>query len=418
MARQINRLSARGVLAKRKAGYYPDGAGLYLQVSESGTKSWVFRFMLSGRAREMGIGSAQAFSLEEARASRDKQRRLLSEGLDPIEARKAERARNAMDQAQAKTFKDCAEAYIDAHRSGWKSAKHASQWENTLETYTYPRIGALPVHAIETGQVREVLAPIWDKKRETAVRLRGRVEKILDWATALGYRTGPNPARWRGHLDKLLAKDQRRHRTQHHAAMPFDCIGEFLVKLRDQEGIAARALEFLILTAARTGEVIGMRWPEVDLDAAVWTIPAERMKGSREHRVPLSPAAVVVLQALPDGEGFVFAGRTSARPLSNMTMLKLLERMGRDDVTVHGFRSTFRDWASERTSYPREVCEMALAHAISDETEAAYRRGDLFEKRRKLMAAWADFVNTPAVAARVASIGQARSERERASAGA
>jgi integrase len=407
MARRINRLSARGVQTKRKPGYYPDGAGLYLQVSATGTKSWVFRFMLNAKAREMGLGSALTFSLEEVRGLRDRQRKLLAEGKDPIEARKAERAHAALELAQAKTFKDCAVAYIEAHRAGWKNAKHREQWENTLSSYAYPTIGALPVQAVYTGHVREVLQPIWNAKRETAVRLRGRIEKILDWATALGYRAGLNPARWRGHLDKVLAKDQRRRRIQHHPAMSIDEIGSFMPRLRQQECTAASALEFLILTTARTGEVIGMQWPEVNLDAAVWTVPAERMKGHREHRVPLSPAAVKLLRALLGGEVFIFPGRGAARPLSNMAMLKLLERMGHSDLTVHGFRSTFRDWAAERTSFAREVCEMALAHAIADETEAAYRRGDLFEKRRRLMDAWAAFVSMPVTGERVLSIKRA-----------
>ncbi len=404
MARQINRMSARGVATKKKAGYHPDGAGLYLQVSESGTKSWVFRFMLTGRAREMGLGHADLVSLEEARIARDRHRKLLAEGIDPIEARKAQRARDALDLAQAKTFEECARTYMAAHRSGWKNPKHASQWENTLSTYAYSKIGALPVQAIDTGQVNEVLQPIWNEKRETASRLRGRIEKILDWATALGYRSGPNPARWRGHLDNVLAKDQRRRRIQHHPAMPIDKIGTFMRALRQQEGTAARSLEFLILTTARTGEVIGMQWPEADLDAAVWTVPPERMKGHREHRVPLAPAAVELLRSLPEGKDYVFPGRVPTRPLSNMAMLKLLERMGYADLTVHGFRSTFRDWAAERTNFAREVAEMALAHAIADETEAAYRRGDLFDKRRRLMDAWSSYLEMPEAATKVMPI--------------
>jgi integrase len=363
--------------------------------------------MLNGKAREMGLGSFRLVSLDKARAERDRQHELLAEGKDPIETHKAAKARTALEQAQAKTFEECARTYIETHRAGWKNAKHIEQWENTLSTYAYPKIGALPVQAIDTGHVREALQAIWNGKRETAVRLRGRIEKILDWATALGYRAGLNPARWRGHLDKVLAKDQRRRRIQHHPAMPVEKTGAFVKALRQQEGTAARALEFLILTAARTGEVIGMQWPEVDLDGAVWTVPVERMKGHREHRVPLSPAALKLLRSLSKGEGYVFLGRTTTRPLSNMAMLKLLERMGHADLTVHGFRSTFRDWAAERTSFAREVCEMALAHAISDETEAAYRRGDLFDKRRRLMEAWGAFVSTPATGERVLSIKRA-----------
>jgi integrase len=242
---------------------------------------------------------------------------------------------------------------------------------------------------IAAGHINDILQPIWTEKRETAIRLRGRIEKVLDRATALGYRTGPNPARWRGNLDHILPKDKRRSRIKHHAALPFDEIGAFLSKLHAQEGIAARALEFLILTAARTGEAIGMEWSEVDLDNSVWTIPADRMKSKREHRVPLSPRAAALMRDLPKMGDYVFPGRAGNKPLSNMAMLQLLERMDRDDLTVHGFRSTFRDWAAERTNFPREVCEMALAHAVEDVTEAAYRRGDLFEKRRRLMEEWA-----------------------------
>lgn len=407
MARQIKRLSARGVQAKKKPGYYADGTGLYLQVGKSGTKSWILRFMLNGRAREMGLGSALTFSLDDARGLRDKWRKVHAEGKDPIEANKAERARAALELSQAKTFKDCAVAYIESHRSGWKNAKHTAQWENTLDSYAYPKIGALPIQSIDTNHVREVLQPIWNTKRETSVRLRGRIEKILDWASALGYRAGLNPARWRGHLDKVLAKDQRRRRIQHHPAMPVEKIGAFVKALRQQEGTVARALEFLILTAARTGEVIGMQWPEVDLDGAVWTVPVERMKGHREHRVPLSAATIKLLRSLSKGDGYVFPGRTATRPLSNMAMLKLLERMGHADLTVHGFRSTFRDWAAERTSFAREVCEMALAHAISDETEAAYRRGDLFDKRGRLMEAWASFVSADTGGGKITALKQA-----------
>ncbi len=394
MARQINRLSARGVATKKRAGYHPDGAGLYLQIGATGTKSWVLRYQLAGRAREMGLGRADLVSLEEARTLRDAQRKLLADGVDPIEARNARRARAVLDLAQAKTFEECARTYIEAHRADWKSAKHAAQWEMTLTTYC-AAIAPLPVQGIETGHVHEVLKPIWGAKRETAVRLRGRIEKVLDWASALGYRVGPNPARWRGNLDHLLTRDKRRKRVKHHAALPFSEVGDFLKDLREQKGTAPRALEFTILNAARTGEVIGMQWPEVDLEAGVWIIPAERMKGAREHRVPLAPASVHLLRDLPQEGGYVFPGRKPGTALSNMAMLQLLERMGRGDLTVHGFRSTFRDWAAEQTSFPREVCEMALAHAIEDETEAAYRRGDLFEKRRRLMEAWAAFATKP-----------------------
>jgi integrase len=388
MARQLERLSHKGVRAKRNPGYFADGGGLYLQVSSAGTKSWIFRFGRNGKSREMGLGPLHTVSLSDARGKAADCRRSLLAGVDPIEARDAAKANLRLDASKARTFSDCAAAYIKAHRAGWKNAKHGSQWESTLDTYAAPKIGALPVQAIDTGLVMSVIEPIWTTKTETANRLRARIEAILDWATTREYRTGDNPARWRGHLSNLLAKQSKVRKVKHLAALAYDEVGAFVRDLAAQAGVAARALEFAILTAARTGEVIGARPEEFDLDKALWTIPAERMKSDRAHRVPLSPRAVELVRQQLKGE-YVFAGQKEGRPLSNMAMLVLLKRMGRDDLTVHGFRSTFRDWTSERTSYPREVCEMALAHAIGDKTEAAYRRGDLFEKRRRLMAEWA-----------------------------
>ena len=401
--RQKERLSAKAVTHARTPGYYADGGGLYLQVSPSGTKSWVFRYALAGRAREMGLGPLHTVMLADARRRAAACRLLLVDGIDPIEARNAKRAGDALDAARSITFTECAEAYIKTHRASWKNAKHADQWTNTLETYCGPVIGSLPVQAVDTGLVLKVLEPIWTAKPETATRLRARIERVLDWATVRTYRTGDNPARWRGHLDKLLPALKKSKRVKHHPALPFDRMAEFMEALRTQEGIAARALELLILTAARTNEVIGATWEEIDLNAALWTIPASRMKAHREHRVPLSPRAVKLLQGLEakrQGD-YVFPGQREGAPLSNMAMLALLKRMDRTNLTVHGFRSTFRDWTSERTSYPREVCEMALAHAVGDKVEAAYRRGDLFEKRRRLMADWAKFCSTPKEAGKV-----------------
>ena len=284
------------------------------------------------------------------------------------------------------TFSKCAEKYIAAHSAAWRNDKHAAQWKNTLKAYADPIIGELAVKDVDTGLVLRVLEPIWTKKPETASRLRGRMERILDWARVMGYRSGENPARWRGHLDKLLPSAMNRRKREHHAALPYDQLGAFVGDLRKQSGSAARALEWLILNASRTGEVIGAKAGEVDLDKGIWTIPAERMKSGREHRIPLSPRAIEIAR---EQEGpYLFPGLRNGDPLSNMAMLKLLRRMGRDDITTHGFRSTFRDWAAECTSYPNEVCEMALAHAIGDKVEAAYRRGDLFEKRRQLMLDW------------------------------
>lgn len=397
MARPLHRLTARTVESVKQRGYYADGGGLYLQVSATLTKSWVFRFARDGKAREMGLGPLNAVSLAMARELAANCRAKLQLGQDPIEERSADREAARLKKARTVTFKSCAVSYIDAHRAGWKNSKHAQQWENTLETYAFPKLGTLSVSTIDTAAVLSVIEPIWVAKPETASRLRGRIELIIDWAKARGYRSGENPARWKGHLDKLLPARNKVAAVKHHPALPYAEIGEFIAALREQEGVSARALEFTILNASRTNEVIGAKWEEVDLDDKVWIIPAERMKGRKdmrqEHRVPLSAAAVAVLkqmQLMPQG-AYVFPGRNSDKPLSNMSMLATLERMGRDDITVHGFRSTFRDWAAEMTSYPREVAEMALAHVVADKVEAAYRRGDLFEKRRRLMEEWAGF---------------------------
>ncbi|MFZ5558692.1 MAG: tyrosine-type recombinase/integrase [Pseudomonadota bacterium] len=392
MARRLHKLSAKAVEALRRSGYWGDGGGLYLQVSPARTKSWVFRYTLNGRSREMGLGSLNAVSLATARKKAEECRGLLADKIDPLEARRAARSAQALAAARSKTFDECAAAYIKAHGAGWKNEKHAAQWEATLETYCGPVFGTWPVADVDTSAVLNVLGPIWTEKTETATRLRARIASVLDWATVHGYRTGDNPARWRGHLDKLLAKIKKADRVRPHSALPYARIGAFMADLRDQEGTAARALEFTILTAARTGEVIGARPEEFDLDKGVWTVPGARMKAGREHRVPLSPRAVEIVEAqLAEGKAHVFPGQRKGKPLSNMAMLNLLKRMGHNDLTVHGFRSTFRDWAAECTAYPREVCEMALAHIISDKTEAAYRRGDLFEKRRRLMIDWAKF---------------------------
>ncbi|MCH5374054.1 MAG: site-specific integrase, partial [Planctomycetes bacterium] len=310
-------------------------------------------------------------------------------------AKSNRRLRDELEAAKSKSFDECAAAYIAAHEVGWRNPKHRQQWRNTLSTYASPVIGRLPVADIDTDLVMRVLEPIWTSKPETAGRVRGRIESILDWAATRGYRTGENPARWRGHLDHLLPKRSKVRRVRHHPALPYSEIGGFVAGLRDMDSVAARALEFVILTAARTGEVLGVRWDEVDFETGVWTIPAERMKNGREHRVPLSRAALDVLESVRPlrRNDYVFPGNRPKRPLSNMALTMLLRRMGHDGITVHGFRSTFRDWAAEQTSAPREVAEMALAHTIGDSVEAAYRRGDLFEKRRDLMASWAEFVS-------------------------
>ena len=393
MASRSNRLSAVEVKGINRKGMYHDGAGLYLQVSTRGAKSWIYRFMLNGRPREMGLGPLTALSLAAARKRAAKCRELRLDGIDPIEARKEQRDQRRLEAARAMTFDMCAAAYVDAHKAGWKNSKHAKQWPRTLATYAGPVFGSLPVQAIDVALVMKSLEPIWRSKPETASRLRGRIEAVLDWATVRGYRRGENPARWRGHLDKLLPARSKIRKVEHHPALPYAEIAEFIKALRDQEGVAARALEFLILTAARSGEVIGAQWDEVDLEEGVWIVPGTRMKAGREHRVPLSGAALAILEQsrqMRESE-FVFPGSKRGKPLSDMSMLAMLKRMGRDDLTAHGFRSTFRDWAAERTNFPREVVEMALAHTIESKVEAAYRRGDLFQKRRQLMEGWARF---------------------------
>jgi integrase len=410
MGRAVEKLKALRVeKVSKKPGLYNDGAGLCLRVTSPTARSWVLRYMLDGNAREMGLGPYPDISLAEARVAAAEARKLKALGKDPIDAREALRAQQRAEAARAVTFRYCADAFIAARKSGWKNAKHAAQWKATLETYAMPIIGNLPVQSVDVGMVHRVLEPIWSSKTETASRVRGRIEAILDWATVREFRTGDNPARWKGHLENLFPRRSKAQQVEHHPALPYTEIGAFISKLKAQPGTGALALQFTILTAVRTGEVINSKWSEIDFDNAVWTIPAERMKTGREHRVPLSKAAIAILrklQALRGKGTSVFRGARQRRPISNMAMLQTLRRMGRDDLTVHGFRSTFRDWAAEQTAFPREVAEAALAHVVGDKVEAAYRRGDLFEKRRKLMSAWATFCGTPATTAKVIPIGR------------
>lgn len=393
MARQIHRLDALKVRRLAKRGLHADGGGLYLQISQFDTKSWIFRFTMNGKSRQMGLGPLHTVSLAEAREEAELCRKVVRDGIDPIEKRKADKARMSLETVKQMTFKECAAGYLNAHDASWSNHKHAAQWRNTLSTYVYPVFGDLPVQSIDTGMVMRVIEPIWGKKTETASRLRGRIESVLDWATARGFRQGENPARWRGHLDKLMPAKAKVQKVKHHAALPYAEISNFMVDLRAREAIAARGLEFLILTAARTGEVIGAKWDEIHFDTKVWIILGGRMKANKDHRVPLSGCALSILQtmhALRQSD-YVFPGAKKDRPLSDMAFLQLLKRMGRGDLTGHGFRSTFRDWTAECTSYSNEVAEMALAHSISDKVEAAYRRGDLFEKRQNLMDDWAKY---------------------------
>jgi integrase len=409
--RQRDRLTDREVKLAKAPGYIPDGAGLYLQVSEALTKSWIFRYTRNGRSREMGLGPYPAITLGRARQKRDECHQLLAEGLDPLEQRRAQERAAQTATARAVTFKVDAEAYIEAQRPTWKNAKHADQWTNTLATYAYPFIGKLLSSEIDTEHVLAVLQPIWHTKTETANRVRGRIESVLDFAKSKNHRTGENPARWKGHLDNLLAAPTKITKVVNHAALPYTQIGEFMHELRAEQGIAARAVEFVILTVARTNEAFNAEWSEIDLDAGLWSVPPARMKSGREHRVPLSAPAIKLLTELRKlGGAYVFPGAKEGKPLSNMAGLMLLERMGYD-VTVHGFRSSFRDWAAEQTNYPREIAEAALAHVLKDKTEAAYQRGDLLPKRAKLMAAWAGYCAKLPSPATVTAIGTSRAQR-------
>ena len=388
---EANKLTARGVKGIATPGMHPDGRGLYLLVAKSGAKSWIFRYQLNRRRREMGLGSLDTVSLARARDLADEKRKLVAAGIDPIE----ERDREA-EAATEHPFRDVAKAYIQVMTPGWKSAKHCKQWESTLETYAYPVIGSLDVGAIGTEKVLEILKPIWTVKPETASRVRQRIESVLDYSTSQGWRSGENPARWRSHLVNLLAPKSKIRPVRHFPAMPYIQLPVWWPRLLVHDGRGARALEFTILTAARSHIVRFMPWTEVDFEDRSWMIPAERMKWPRDFRVPLSDAAIAVLRKQEAIRycDLVFPGMKKRGAMSDMTMLKVLRDMGLD-YTVHGFRSTFRDWVAEMTSHPSEVAEMALAHTIPSKTEQAYRRGELFDKRRALMDDWAGYVTKP-----------------------
>ena len=392
MARTTHRLTALKAGAVKTKGLHHDGDGLYLRVTATGSKSWMLRYTLNGVTRDMGLGPYPNVSLAGARQQAVAQRELVARRIDPIEARKSAVAADRLAALGIVTFRECAEALLKSNESGWRNAKHRQQWRNTLTVYAYPVIGDVAVGDVNTTLVLGILEPIWQTVPETASRLRGRIERVLDAAKARGLRTGENPCRWRGHLDAILPPRRRVRAVVHHPALPYADLPAFVEVLRAREGISARALEFAILTAARTNEALGAQWPEFDLRNAVWTVPASRMKGGREHRVPLSAQAVRVLRELEDTRTceFVFPGIKSGRPLSDMALLMLLRGLW-PGVTTHGFRSTFKDWCAECTSTPNFVSEAALAHVVADKVEAAYRRADLLARRRKLMAAWADY---------------------------
>ena len=398
MARIVDKLTARSVETARATGtprMIPDGRGLYLRVWPSDAKSWIFRYQHDGQRHDLGIGPYPEISLADARDRATDQRRLLkNDGRDPLTVKRERQSAARASSIKAMTFKEAAERYMAAHRSSWKHPKHRQQWTGTLSTYAYPAIGALSVTAIDTAIVMQVLDPIWTVKPETASRLRGRIEAVLDWSTARGYRKGENPARWKGHLENILPKKSKVRRVEHHAALPYAELGRFVAELRQQEGIAVLAFEFAILTVARTSEVLGARWNEVDFKRRLWVIPAERMKMAKEHRVPLCDRAFLILAEMAEirTSDFMFPGKKAGKPLSDTVFQKLLRHMGRTNLTAHGFRSTFSDWCTEQTDFPSEAREMALAHAVGSKVEQAYRRGDLFEKRRQLMTAWETFI--------------------------
>ena len=393
MARAVHQLSSTS-LPKLGPGLHHDGRGLYLQVKNGG-RSWVFRYMRDRKPRYMGLGSYPDVSQAKARRKAEACRGLLQDGVDPIGAREDKAQAARLLAAKAVTFKECAEQYIAAQQAGWRNTKHAAQWRSTLETYAFPILGALPVQAIETGLVMKVLQPIWNEKTETATRVRQRIEAVLDWAKAHHFRTGDNPARWRGHLDKLLAKPTKVHKVSHFEAMPYADLPAFFADLSKRNASSAKALAFTILTAARSGETRNANLGEIDFKKAIWIVPAERTKSSREHRVPLTKEALALLSGLAhlqDDPATILFPNMQDRPLSDTAIRKYLQDdMKKPGFTVHGFRSTFRDWAAECTSTPGEIAEAALGHVKGDKTEAAYLRADMLDRRRKLMEAWAKF---------------------------
>jgi integrase len=402
----INKLTAAQVSRAKLPGLHGDGGGLYLHVGKTpDNRSWVFRYRRRGtrQTREMGLGPLHTVSLAEARVRAQRCRLQLLDGIDPLDVKHEQRQASRLATLKCMSFQKCAESYIEDRRAAWTNAKSAQQWENTLKEYVYPLLGKLPVAAIDTGLVIKTLEPIWKTKPETASRVRGRIEAVLGWATVRGYRAGDNPALWRNHLDKVFAKRSELQEVAHLAALPYGELFSFMSELKLQEGLAARALKFTILTVSRSGEVLGAVWDEIDLDRRLWTIPGSRMKAGREHRVPLANAALAILRPLYETRGgpLVFPGARPGRRLTANAMLEVLKRMGRGGLTVHGFRSCFSDWCTECTEFSPELREIALAHTVSDKVEAAYRRGDMLAKRYRLAEAWASFATTAPVSEEV-----------------
>ena len=410
MARLVDKLSPLKIAKINKRGYYSDGNGLYLKVTASASKSWIFRYTVGGLKRDMGLGAVHTLSLSEARLKAKDQRLMLLDGHDPLTARERAREAEVLARAKMMTFDECAAQYIAAHRNSWKNAKHAGQWEATITTYASPVFGSLPAAEVDLGLVMKVLNPMWAEKTETAKRLRGRIESVLGWATTSGYRQGENPARWRGNLEHLLAAPNKIKPVKHQPSLPWKEVGQFMSSLRQQDGIAPRALEFLILTATRTSETLEAKWDEIDLEAGVWVIPAIRMKAGVEHHVPLSKEAIALISKMPRVDKYVFTSATYGKALSDMSLTAVLKRMHEANIksggkgwidpkednrriTSHGFRSTFRMWGAESVShsFPREVIEFALAHKLPDQVESSYQRGTVFDKRIPLMQTWADY---------------------------
>lgn len=398
-AMAINKLKHTQVKAAKETGRVSDGGGLYLQISKTGTKSWLFRFKLHGKTHEMGLGSFNDYDLTEARDKRDAARKLVKEGINPIKQRDKERREAQAKEQSSKTFKECAEEYLETQKSEWKSTVHYNQWNNTLRDYAYPIFGEWPVDHVNLEAVKQVLNPIWHTKTETADRLRGRIERILDWARIEGYRTGENPARWRGHLKIIFPTPSKIKRVKHHPYLPYKHIGSFMKAIRQRTSNSARAVEFLILCGSRTQEIRLATWDEINLDEKTWTIPAERMKGGIEHIVPLGKHCLDLLGNLSKikGEKFIFPSTRSKKPLADMTLLKLSKSIAKDiyngPITNHGFRTTFRTWVAEQTNFTSEAAEFCIAHKLKDKTEAAYQRSNLLDKRRIIMTAWANYCN-------------------------
>lgn len=392
MAKKIHRLTALQVKQNTNPGWYADGQGLYLQVSQSGSKSWVYRYQKAGKERRHGLGPYPSVSLENARRGAEFCRQLRAEGNDPIDYKRQLELNRQLENAKGITFKECALAYIDSHKAGWKNRKHESQWRNTLETYAFPIMGNLSVQHIDVGLVLKVLEPIWFEKTETASRVRQRIENILDWAKVRNHRTGENPALWRGHLEKLLPKRTKVQKVKHFAAMPYNELPDYFRSLRKIDTLAAKTLAFTILTATRSNEAREAKWEEIDLKAKAWIIPDERMKAGRPHRVPLTQECIEILNEVKrlKVNELVFPGLRKGKPISDAALLKHLKQT-HCELTIHGFRSSFRDWCAEMTNYPGALAEAALAHTLKDKTEAAYQRGDMLDRRRNLMDAWANY---------------------------